>query len=108
VTYTVDDHEGEGLYTFDADEVGTYEVSASGGSTFGDSGIAVGPGLGGGLVAAILGGILLGLVGMVAAVVIAVVVAVRRGRSKRARTAAAMAAVGPQASPWWNVPPPPP
>jgi hypothetical protein len=110
VTYTAGDHEGEGLFTFDADEVGTYEVTASDdgfSDRAGDSGIAVGPGLGSGLVAAILGGTLVGLAGLVAAVVIVVVVAVRRGRSKRAQLAAAAAATGPSSSPWWNAPPPP-
>ena len=108
VTYTAGDHEGEGLFTFDADEAGTYTVDASGGDTFGENGIAVGPGLGGGLVTAILGGLLVGFVGVVAGVVIAIVVAVRRGRYKRAQTAAAAVGVGPQGSPWWNAPPPPP
>jgi hypothetical protein len=81
VTYSADGHEGEGVFTFDADERGTYEVTASG-----DSGnaIAVGRGLGRGLVGAIVGGLAVGLAGVVVCAVIAIVIGVRRSRSRRA------------------------
>jgi hypothetical protein len=97
VTYSAGGHEGEGVFTFDADETGTYEVVASGEA---GNGIAVGRGVGRGLVGAIVGGLSIGFVGVVAAIVIAVVVAVKRGRSRRAL-------MPPPAFSGWGAPPPP-
>lgn len=81
ITYEAGGHEGEGLFTFDAEVPGTYEVRASGQP---GSGIAVGRGLGRGLVAAIVGGLAIGLVAVVTAAVIAIVVGVKRSRNRRA------------------------
>jgi hypothetical protein len=98
VTYSTSEHEGVGLYTFDADVPGTYEVRTSGGDP--GSGIAVGRGVGRGLVGGVLGGLAAGFVGVVAAVVIAIVVGVQRGRSRRAL-------VPPPPFSGWGAPPPP-
>jgi hypothetical protein len=81
ITYEASGHEGEGLYTFDAEVPGTYEVTASGDA---GSGIAVGRGLGRGLVAAIVGSLAIGFVAVAAGAVIAIVVGVQRSRNRRA------------------------
>ncbi len=81
ITYEAGGHEGEGLYTFDAEVPGTYEVTASGDP---GSGIAVGGGVGRGLVAAIAGGLAIGFVSVVAGAVIAIVVGVKRSQNRRA------------------------
>jgi hypothetical protein len=106
VTYAVGRHEGEGIWTFDADEPGVYEVTATGDT---GTGIAVGRGLGAGLVGAIVGGIAVGFVGVVAAVVLAIVVGVRRGRSRRALLPPPrFSGWGAPPPPGWGAPPPPP
>lgn len=81
ITYEAGGHEGEGLFTFDAEVPGTYEVRASGAS---GSGIAVGRGLGRGLVATIVGSLAIGFVAVVAGAVMAIVVGVKRSRNRRA------------------------
>jgi hypothetical protein len=81
VTYEASGHEGEGLYTFDAEVPGTYEVTASGEP---GSGVAVGRGVGRGLVASIAGSLAIGFVAVVAGAVIAIVVGVKRSQNRRA------------------------
>lgn len=86
VTYDFGGHDGEALYSFEADEVGTYVVEASmPGFAAGDHHIAVGRGLGHRLVLGILGGVLIFLVALIGTIALAVVVGVRRGRSRRAQ-----------------------
>lgn len=97
VTYSAGGHEGEGVFTFHADEPGIYEVAATGEP---GNGIAVGRGVGSGLVGAILGGLAIGLVAVVAGGILAIVVGVKRGRSRRALMPT------PPFGGW--VPPPPP
>jgi hypothetical protein len=109
ITYSASGHEGEGLYTFDADETGTYEVTAEGEP--GD-GIAVGRGIGSGLVAAIVGSLALGLLAVIAGVVVAIVVGVKRSGNRRAlMPPAPFSGWGPPPPPGWGAPPgygPPP
>jgi hypothetical protein len=81
VTYGASGYEGEGLFTFEAAEAGTYEVTAEGDPR---SGVAVGRGLGRGLSVYIGGSIAVGLLGVVGGSVVAVVVGVKRGQSRRA------------------------
>jgi hypothetical protein len=83
VTYTTGNHEGVGIYTFEATETGTYEVTVTG--TAGESGtqIAIGRGLGRGLVTSIVGGFVVGFVGVVGGGALAIIAGVRRGRSRR-------------------------
>jgi hypothetical protein len=126
VTYDVSGYHGIGVYTFRADEAGTYEVDASMPfATGSDDVIAVGPGVGEDLAVAIVAGIALIGVGIVGGIVIAVVVGVMRGRSRRAQMPAPVVAYGPP-GPWgapgwppgpasgpgpgttWSYPPPPP
>jgi hypothetical protein len=97
ITYDDGGHEGEGIWTFDADEPGVYEVTATG-----DTGtaIAVGRGLGRGVISAVVGGIVVGLGGIVVGGVLAIVLAVRRGRSRRALQP-------PPPFVGWGPPPPP-
>jgi hypothetical protein len=128
VTYDVSGHQGVGVYTFHADEPGTYEFDAT--MPFaGRSGdlIAVGPGVGEDLALSIVAGIGLIGVGVVGAIVIAIVVGVMRGRSRRAQMPAPAAAWAAPPGPWaapgwpaagpgpapgpgspWSYPPPPP
>jgi hypothetical protein len=106
VTYDVSGHHGIGVYTFDADETGTYafEATMPFGGRSGDL-IAVGPGVGEDLALAIVAGIGLIGVGVVGAIVIAVVVGVMRSRSRRAQMPAPVVAwsapPGPWAAPGW-------
>lgn len=81
VTYATGGHEGIALYSFTADEPGTYQLSAQGES----STLAVGRGIGRGLVGGIVAGIVVGFVGVVAGIVIAIVVGVRRSNERRRR-----------------------
>ncbi|HKY69061.1 MAG TPA: hypothetical protein VJM49_21915, partial [Acidimicrobiales bacterium] len=87
VTYDFGGHDGEALYSFQADETGTYVVDASmpGFESSGADQIAVGRGLGHRFAVSIVGGLLVALVSAIAAIVVAVVVGVRRGRSRRAQ-----------------------
>jgi hypothetical protein len=97
VTYEASGHEGEGLYTFEAEVPGTYEVTASGEP---GSGIAVGRGVGRGLVASIAGSLEIGFVAVVAGAVIAIVVGVKRSQNRRAlRPAPGYGGWGPQPGP---------
>jgi hypothetical protein len=87
VIYDFGGHDGEAVYSFTADEAGTYTVDASmlRPSQFGVDVVAVGPGLGGGLVGNIVAAVIVGLLACVAGTVLAIVVGVRRGRSRRAQ-----------------------
>ena len=96
VTYTARGHEGVGVYTFSADEPGTYQVTASGGT----GGVAVGRGIGRGLAVAIGASIAVALVGLIAGVAVAVTVAVQRGRHRRSL-------MPPPGAGGWGPPPPP-
>jgi hypothetical protein len=99
VTYGAGGYEGEGLFTFDAEEAGTYQVTAEGDP---DSGVAVGRGLGRGLSAYIGGSIAVGLLGVVGGSVMAIVVGIKRGRSRRAlRPVPAFSGWG-SAPGWWG------
>ena len=85
VTYDVSGHDGVGVYTFRADEPGTYRVEAS--MPVSDSDldvIAVGRGLGSGLAVAIVSGLALIGLGLVGGIVISIVVGVLRSRRRRA------------------------
>jgi hypothetical protein len=129
VTYDVSGHHGVGVYTFRAEEPGTYAFDATmpfGGTT--RDLIAVGPGVGEDLALSIVAGIGLIGVGVVGAIVIAIVVGVMRGRSRRAQMPAPAAAWPAPPGPWaaapgwpaagpgpapgpgssWSYPPPPP
>jgi hypothetical protein len=87
VTYDFGGHDGEAVYSFRADQAGTYTVDAS--MSFetraGTDVVAVGPGLGGRLVPAIVAAVVIGLLAFVGGGVLAIVVGVRRGRSRRAQ-----------------------
>jgi hypothetical protein len=108
VTYDVEGRSGEGLYTFDADQAGTYEVETSG-----ESGtIAVGRGVGRNLVGSIVGGFAVGGAGVVAGGLLAIVVGVRRSRNRRALSAQWTPPPGPPGAGWgappgagWGAPP---
>jgi hypothetical protein len=108
VTYDFGGHEGEGVFTFDAEQAGTYEVTTTGDS-ISSSTIAVGPGIGRGLVSSIVGGFVVGAIGVIGGIVLAIVTGVRRGRSRR--TLNALRWGGPR-PPWapgmpggWGAPP---
>ncbi len=106
ITYSASGHEGEGLYTFDADEPGAYEVTAEGGES-GD-GIAVGRGIGRGLVAAIVGSLAVGLLAVLAGAVLAIVVGVKRSSNRRAlMPPPQFSGWGPPPPPGWGGPPGP-
>jgi hypothetical protein len=95
VTYSSSDHEGQGLFTFDAEEAGTYQVTAEG---VAGSGVAVGRGLGRGLSPYIGGSVVVGLLGLVVGGVMAIVVGVKRSQSRRAlRPVPAFSGWGPPA-----------
>jgi hypothetical protein len=106
VTYDFSGHEGEGVYSFDADQSGTYQVETTGDST---STIAVGPGIGRGLVSYIVGGFVVGAIGVIGGIVVAVMIGVRRGRSRRMISAARWRQQGPLGAPGapggWGAPP---
>jgi hypothetical protein len=102
VTYDFSGHEGVGIYTFDAEQAGTYQVETTGDST---STIAVGQGIGRGIVSTIVGGFVVGGLGVVAGIVIAIVTGVRRGRSRRMLNAARWAQAGPPGPGGWGAPP---
>jgi hypothetical protein len=103
VTYATSDYDGEGLFTFEAEEAGTYLVAAEGSS---GSGVAVGRGLGRGLTPYVAGSVVVGLLGVVAGTVIAIVVGVKRSQSRRAlRPVPAFGGWGP--APVWGGPPGP-
>ena len=122
VTYNMRGHNGVGVYTFRADEPGTYEVQAS--MPFSSSGrdlIAVGPGIGSGLAVAIASGTALIGLSVIAGIVIAIVVGVTRGRRRRAAMPPPVVGwappgqwappswpPGPAAPGSWPYPPPPP
>lgn len=81
-TYGTTDHEGEALFTFDAEEPGDYTVRVEGES---GSEIAVGRGLASGLFAGIAGALVAGFGGVVAGIIIAIVVAVKRSGARTRR-----------------------
>ena len=115
-------HNGVGVYTFRADEPGTYEVQAS--MPFSSSGrdlIAVGPGIGSGLAVAIASGTAVIGLSVIAGIVVAIVVGVTRGRRRRAAMPPPVVGwappgqwappawpPGPAAPGSWSYPPPPP
>jgi hypothetical protein len=121
VTYAVSGYEGEGLFTFDAEETGTYTVTTEGDS---ESVVAVGRGVGRGLAAPIVAGVAVGFIGVVGGIVMAIVVGVKRsGHRRRLRAiwnpppgpppgawgpAPGAPGWGPQPPPGQPVPPPPP
>lgn len=114
VTYDFGGHEGRGLYTFRAEEAGTYTVTTTGESI---SEIAVGPGLGRGIVAWVAGGFAVGAVGVLGGIVLAIVTGVRRSRNRRLLVAAGPpggwgappgAGWGAPAAGGWGAPPAPP
>jgi hypothetical protein len=109
VTYDFGGHEGEGIFTFEAEQAGAYQVTTTGDST---STIAVGPGIGRGLVSSIVGGFVVGAIGVIAGIVVAIVTGVRRSRSRRMLNAARWARQGPSGGPGapgapggWGAPP---
>lgn len=111
VSYDFGGHEGEGIYTFDAEEPGSYEVTVQGDST---SVVAVGPGIGRGLVSTVVGGFVVGGIGVVGGGVLAIVTGVRRSSSRRMIAAQWTQRPGPPgASGWpgapggWGAPPAP-
>ena len=108
VTYDFGGHEGEGIYTFDVEQTGTYHVETTGNST---STVAVGRGIGRGLVSSIVGGFVIGAIGVIGGIVLAIVTGVRRGRSRRMINAARWGQMGPLGPPGpgapggWGAPP---
>jgi hypothetical protein len=83
VTYNWDDHEGVALYSFHADQVGEYTISAEGQQGV----VAVGRGFGiDSLVGGIFGALVIGLLGAAIGGAIAIVVGVKRGKSRRSRS----------------------
>jgi hypothetical protein len=111
VTYDFGGHEGEGVFTFEAEEAGTYQVTTTGDST---STIAVGPGIGRGLVSSIVGGLAVGALGVIGGIVLAIVTGVRRSSSRRKLNAARWRQQGPPGMPGapgapggWGAPPGP-
>ena len=119
VTYAQGNLEGRGLYTFDADEAGVYEVSADGAP---GSGIAVGRGMGDigaeavfSVFGGFLGGTIVAAVGVIIGAVLAIAVGVARSRSRQRSTPpppqyAAAWPPTPQDTHTWRAPPtaPPP
>jgi hypothetical protein len=105
VTYSTGSHDGRGLFTFDADETGVYEVTASG-----DPGsvVAVGRGVGDDLLPGLLAGIAIGVAAPLAGGVMAIVVGIRRGQSRRALLSVPAPYVGPPGAGGWGGPPPAP
>jgi hypothetical protein len=102
VTYSTGSHDGRGLFTFDADETGVYEVTASGepGSV-----VAVGQGVGDGLMPGLLAGIAIAVAAPLAGGVMAIVVGIRRGQSRRALLSVPAPYVGPPGAGAWGPPP---
>lgn len=100
VTYDISGHDGVGLYTFRADEPGTYEVEASMPFDSGNDLIAVGPGVGRGLALSIVAGIALIGIGIVGGIVVAIVVGILRGRSRRAAMPVPAMGWAPPPGPW--------
>lgn len=94
VTYSFGSFEGEALFSFEAEEGGTYLVETTGSGT-----VAIGEGIGGILVRTVLVALTLALVGVILATVLAVVTGVRRGRWNRANRPPPMA-WGPPQGPW--------
>ncbi|HZM40125.1 MAG TPA: hypothetical protein VFB94_13475, partial [Acidimicrobiales bacterium] len=91
VSYDQGSLEGRGIYTFRAEQTGTFRILASGapGST-----IAVGPGMGdvsaqavAGIFGGVVGGVILAGTGMVTGTAAAITLAIARGRSRRRRRA---------------------
>ncbi len=87
VSYDQGTLEGRGIYTFRADQPGTFRVTVAGAP---DSTIAVGRGMGDvsaqavtGLFGGVVGGIILLLAGIATGIVVAITVGVARGRSRR-------------------------
>jgi hypothetical protein len=106
VSYDFGGHEGVGIYTFEAEQPGDYEVTADGEST---SVVAVGRGIGRGIVSAVVGGFVVGGIGVVGGGIIAIVTGVRRSRSRRMIAAQWRQAPGPPGWPGapggWGAPP---
>jgi hypothetical protein len=84
VSYSVSGHDGRGVFTFRADEPGTYRVRADGS----DGEVAVGRGIGARFAGAVVAGVGTLLLAPVLAAVVALVTFLRRSRAKRAQAAA--------------------
>jgi hypothetical protein len=89
VSYDQGSFEGRGIYTFRADQTGTYRIVATDAA---GSAIAVGPGMGdvsaqavAGMFGGVVGGVILAGAGIVTGIVVAITVGVARGRSRRRR-----------------------
>jgi len=86
VTYTIHDHEGRALYSFEIDDPGTYVVRSD--SRLAEVGeIAVGRGLGRRLFGPIVGGIAVGLWGVGGGIGIVALTALRRRDARRHQAA---------------------
>jgi hypothetical protein len=102
VTYDFGSHEGEGIYTFEAERSGTYQVETTGDPSSSSTTIAVGRGIGRGIASSIVGALVVGAVGVIAGGVLAIVTGVRRGRSRRMLNAARWGPPGPPGT--WGPP----
>jgi hypothetical protein len=79
VTYNEGDQDGEGLWTFEVDEPGTYVVTTDGDP---ESTVAIGRGIGSGIVATVVGSITVGSLSVIAGIAIAIIVGVRRSQNR--------------------------
>jgi hypothetical protein len=84
VSYSVSGHDGRGVFTFRADEPGTYRVRADGS----DGEVAVGRGIGARFAGAVVAGVGTLLLAPVLGALLALVTFLRRSKAKRAAAAA--------------------
>ncbi|HEY7073540.1 MAG TPA: hypothetical protein VH479_25665 [Acidimicrobiales bacterium] len=89
VSYDQGSLEGRGIYTFRADQAGTFHVVAAGAS---GSTIAVGQGMGdlstdavAGVFGGVIGGAILAMAGIATGIVVSITIGITRGRSRRRR-----------------------
>ena len=87
VSYDQGSLEGRGIYTFRADQPGTFRIATAGAA---DSTITVGPGMGDvsaqavlGVFGGVVGGAILAVGGIATSIAVAITVGVARGRSRR-------------------------
>jgi len=87
VSYDQGSLEGRGIYTFRAEQAGTFHVTAAGAS---GSTVAVGRGMGdlstkavAGVFGGVIGGAILALSGLATSILVAITVGIARGRSRR-------------------------
>jgi hypothetical protein len=97
VTYSWESYEGVAVFSFQADEVGDYQVSV-GGSV---GTVAVGRGIGSELAGGVVGGMLFGFFTFVGGLVIVIVTAVKRGRRRREQL---YSSFGARPGPTWGAP----